>query len=84
MDCTGIRISNHSDREKLISYFCKLQKLDPLIKVFSSKAFQSYVFFPYVECSNPYGNSWIIEVFASEELFCFQYAFQLLKSLFNK
>lgn len=80
VDFTGIKISNHSDREKLIFYFCKLQKLDPLIKVFSSKAFRSYVFFPYVECKNPYGNYWIIEVLASEELFCFQYAFQLPKS----
>nr|YP_010516878.1 hypothetical protein ON958_pgp040 [Haslea pseudostrearia]UXN44660.1 hypothetical protein [Haslea pseudostrearia] len=77
---TGIKISNHSDREKLIFYFCKLQKLDPIIKVFSSKAFRSYVFFPYVECKNPYGNYWVIEVLASEELFCFPYAFQLPKS----
>lgn len=83
VDFTGIRISNHSDQKKLIFYFCKLQKLDPLIKVFSSKAFRSYVFFSYVECSNPYGNSCVIEVFASEELFYFLYSFQLPTSFLH-
>ena len=77
---TGIKISNHSEREKLIFYFYQLQKLDPIVKVFSSKAFRSYVCFPYVECENPSGNSWVIEVLAAEELFCFPYPFQLPKS----
>ena len=77
---TGIKISNHSDREKLIFYFYQLQKLDPIVKVFSNMAFRSYVCFPYVECKNPSGNSWVIEVLAAEELFCFPYPFHLPKS----
>jgi hypothetical protein len=77
---TDMQLSNHSQREKLISYFYQLQKLDPIVKVFSNKAFRSYVCFPYVNCSNPSGNSWIIEVLAAEKLFCFPYPFQLPKS----
>jgi hypothetical protein len=77
---TGIKISNHSEREKLILYFYQLQKLDPILKVFSSRGFRSYVCFPYVECENPSGNSWVIEILTAEELFCFPYPFQLPKS----
>ena len=77
---TGIKISNHSEREKLIFYFYQLQKLDPIVKVFSSKAFRSYVCFPYVECDNPSGKSWVIEVLTAEELFWFPYPFELPKS----
>lgn len=28
---TGIKLSNHSDREKLLFYFSQFQKLDPII-----------------------------------------------------
>jgi hypothetical protein len=76
----GIQISKQSQRDKLIRYFKQLQKLDPIVKEFSDRAFQSYVCFPYVECQNLSGNSWSIEVFAAEELFCFPYPFQLPKS----
>ena len=77
---TGIQISKQSQRDKLIRYFKQLQKLDPIVKEFSDRAFQSYVCLPYVECQNSSGNSWSIEVFAAEELFCFPYPFQLPKS----
>jgi hypothetical protein len=77
---TGIQISKQSQRDKLIRYFKQLQKLDPIVKEFSDRAFQSYVCFPYVECQNSSGNSWSIEVFAAEELFYFPYPFQLPKS----
>lgn len=77
---TGMQFSNQSEREKLIFYFSQLQKLDPIVKVFSSRAFRSYVCFPYVDCANPSGKSWVIEVLAAEELFCFPYPFQLPKS----
>ena len=66
---TGIQISKQSQRDKLIRYFKQLQKLDPIVKEFSDRAFQSYVCFPYVECQNSSGNSCSIEVFAAEELF---------------
>ena len=77
---TGIQISKQSQRDKLIRYFKQLQKLDPIVQEFSDRAFQSYVYFPYVGCQNSSGNSWSIEVFAAEELFCFPYPFQLPKS----
>ena len=79
---TGIQISKQSQRDKLIRYFKQLQKLDPIVKEFSDRAFQSYVCFPYVECQNLLGNSCSIEVLAVEELFffCFPYPFQLPKS----
>ena len=77
---TGMQLSHQSDREKLIFYFYQLQKLDPIVKVFSKMAFRSYVCFPYVDCANPSGKSWVIEVLAAEELFCFPYPFQLPKS----
>ena len=77
---TGMQLSNHSERKKLILYFYQLQKLDPIVKVFSNMAFRSYVCFPYVDCENPSGKSWVIEVLAAEELFCFPYPFQLPKS----
>nr|UKC63234.1 hypothetical protein [Haslea ostrearia] len=77
---TGIHISKQSQRDKLIRYFKQLQKLDPIVKEFSDRAFRSYVCFPYVGCENPSGNSWSIEVFAAEVLFCFPYPFQLPKS----
>ena len=77
---TGMQLSNHSERKKLIFYFFQLQKLDPIVKVFSNRAFRSYVCFPYVDCNNPSGKSWIIEVLAAEELFCFPYPFELPKS----
>ena len=73
----GIQSLKDSQRKKLILYFKGLQKLDPIVKEFSSGAFRSYVCFPYVECENPLGNSWSIEVLAAEELFYFQYPFQL-------
>ena len=66
---TGIQISKQSQRDKLIRYFKQLQKLDPIVKEFSDRAFQSYVCLPYVECQNSSGNSWSIKVFAAEELF---------------
>ena len=68
---TGIRISKQSQRNKLIQYFRQLQKLDPIVKEFSDRTFRSYVCFPYVGCENQLGNSWTIEVFAAETLFCF-------------
>jgi hypothetical protein len=74
---TGMQLSNHCEREKLILYFHQLQKLDPIVKVFSKMAFRSYVCFPYVDCANPSGNSWAIEVLAAEELFCYPYQFQM-------
>jgi hypothetical protein len=77
---TGMKLSNHYEREKLIFYFYQLQKLDPIVKVFSNRAFRSYVCFPYVDCANPSGNSWTIEVLAAEELFCYPYPFQMPKS----
>ena len=77
---TGIQISKQSQRDKLIRYFKQLQKLDPIVKEFSDRAFRSYACFPYVGCENPSGNSWSIEVFAPEVLFYFPYPFQLPKS----
>ena len=77
---TGMKLSNHSDREKLLFYFFHLQRLDPIIKIFSNIAFRSYVCFPYVGCTNSSGKSWVIEVLSAEELFCFPYPFQLPKS----
>ena len=77
---TGIQISKQSQRDKLIRYFKQLQKLDPIVKAFSDGAFESYVCFPYVGCANLLGNSWSIEVFAADVLFCFPYPFQLSKS----
>ena len=50
---TGMQLSHQSEREKLIFYFSQLQKLDPIVKVFSNMAFRSYVCFPYVDCANP-------------------------------
>lgn len=75
-----MKLSHQSKREKLIFYFYQLQKLDPMVKVFSSSAFRSYVCFPYVDCANPSGKSWVIEVLAAKELFCFPYPFQFPKS----
>lgn len=77
---TGIQLSNSSDRKNLIDYFRQLHKLDPIVKKFSDGAFRSYVCFLYVECENPSGKSWVIEVYAAEELFSFPYPFQLPKS----
>ena len=77
---TGIRTLKYSPRKKLILYFKKLQKLDPIVKEFSNGAFRSYVCFSYVECHNSLGNSWGIEVLAAEELFYFPYPFQLPES----
>ena len=79
VEFTGIKISKQSQRDKLIGYFKQLQKLDPIVKEFSDGAFRSYVCFPYVGCENPSGNSWSIEVFAAEAVFCFPYPFQLAK-----
>lgn len=80
VEFTGIRILKDSQRKNLLLYYNKLQTLDPIVKEFSNKAFRSYVCFPYVECENPFGNGWIIEVLAVEELFYFPYPFQLPKS----
>ena len=74
---TGMQLSNQFERENLISYFYQLQKLDPVVKVFSNLAFRSYVCFPYVDCKNTSGKSWVIEVLVVEELFSFPYPFQL-------
>jgi hypothetical protein len=54
--------------------------LDPIVKEFSDGAFRSYVCFPYADCTNPSGKSWVVEVLAVEELFSFPYPFQLPKS----
>lgn len=43
-------------------------------------AFRSYICFPYIDYANPSVKSWVIEVLAAEELFCFLYPFQLSKS----
>ena len=80
VEFTGMQVLKHSEREKLLLYFYQLQKLDPIVKVFSNMAFRSYVCFPYVDCNNPTGKSWVIEVLIVEELFCFPYPFQLPKS----
>ena len=77
---TGMKLSNHSDREKLLFYFFHLQRLDPIIKIFSNIAFRSYVCFPYVGCTNSSGKSWVIEVLVAEELFDFPDPFRLPKS----
>ena len=74
---TGMQLSHQSDREKLMSYFSLLQRLDPIVKVFSDMSFRSYVCFPYVGCEKPSGKYWVIEALIAEELFCFSYPFQL-------
>jgi len=56
----GMKLSNHSDWENLLFYFSRLQRLDPIIKVFSNIAFRSYVYFPYVACTNSSGKSWVM------------------------
>jgi hypothetical protein len=56
---TGMQLSHQSDREKLIFYFYQLQKLDPIVKVFSKISFRSYVCFPYVDCANPLPKSFL-------------------------
>jgi hypothetical protein len=78
-----MQISNQSEREKLVFYFSQLQKLYPIVKLFSNIAFRSYVCFPYVDCANLSGKSWVIEVLAAEELFYFPYPFQLPKSFLH-
>ena len=78
-----MKVSNQSEREKLIFYFLQLQKLDPIVKIFSNIAFRSYVCFPYVNCANPSGKCWVIEVLTAEELFCFPYPYQLPKSFLH-
>ncbi len=80
---TGMRLSHQFDREKLLFYFYQLQKLGSIVKVFSNMAFRSYGCFPYVDCANPSGKSWIIKVLVVEELLCFPYPFQLPKSFLN-
>lgn len=77
---TVMELSHQSEREKLVFDFYQFQKLDSIVKVFSNMAFRSYVCFRYVDCANPSGKSWVIELLAAEELFCFPYKFQLLKS----
>jgi hypothetical protein len=80
---TGMKVSNKSEREKLIFYFYQLQTLDPIVKIFSNRAFRSYVCFPYVDCKNISGKSWVVEVLAAEELFSFPYPYQLPKSFLH-
>ena len=80
MEFTGIRTLKDSQRKNLLLYFKNLQKLDPIVKEFSNKAFRSYVCFTYVECENPFRNCWIIEVLAVEELFYFPYPFLISKN----
>ena len=80
IDFTGMKISKQSQRDKLIRHFKQLQKLDPIVKEFSDKSFQSYVCFPYIGCQNLSGNSWTIEIFVAQELFYFKYPFQVPKS----
>jgi hypothetical protein len=75
VEFTGINISKHSQREKLLLYFNQLQTLDPIVKTFSDGGFRSYVCFPCVESENPSGNNWIIDISIAEELFCFPYPF---------
>ena len=77
LNFTGITVSHSSEREKIIDYFKQLLKLDPIVKEFSSGAFRACVSFMYVACDNPSGKSWVIEVYAAEELFWFQYPFEL-------
>ena len=74
-----MKVSNQSERENLIFYFLQLQKLDPIVKIFSNIAFRSYVCFPYVNCVNLSGKCWVIEALAAEKLFCFPYSTQLSK-----
>ena len=76
---TGIKISNHSQRKKLVLYFNQLQTLDPIVKEFSNGSFRSYVCFPYVESENTSGNGWIINISVAEELFCLPYPFNFPK-----
>ena len=80
IDFTGMKISKQSQRDKLIRHFKQLQKLDPIVKEFSDKSFQSYVCFPYIGCQNLSSNSWTIEIFVAQELFYFKYPFQVPKS----
>ena len=80
VEFTGIKISNQSQRNKLIQYFKQLQILDPIVKEFSDGSFRSYVCFPYVECESRNGNVWILEVLVVEELFYFLYPFNFPNS----
>jgi hypothetical protein len=38
------------------------------------------MWFPYVECENPSGKLWVIEILVAKELFYFSYPFKLSKS----
>jgi len=77
---TGIKISNHYQRKKILSYFERLQTIHPIATYFSDGSFKSYVIFPYVELKKRFDKYWRIEIAMAEQLYTFPYPFAFPKS----
>jgi hypothetical protein len=80
---TGITISNNYQRKKILSYFERLQTIDPIARHFSDGSFRSSVIFPYVELKKRFDKYWGIEIAMAEQLFTFPYPFGFPKSFLN-
>lgn len=73
---TGVPRKRQYQLKKILSFLLSLQKLDPIVEIFSDASFRSYVIFPYISVIKQ-GKSWVARISISEQLYFYKYPFFL-------
>jgi hypothetical protein len=72
----GVPRKRQYQLKKILSFLLSLQKLDPIVEIFSDASFRSYVIFPYLSVVKQ-GKSWVARISISEQLYFYKYPFFL-------
>lgn len=73
---SGVPRKRQYQLRKILSFLYSLQKLDPIVDIFSDASFRSYVIFPYISVVKQ-GKSWVARISISEQLYFYSYPFLL-------
>ena len=74
----GVRRKKQYQLNKILNFLLSLQKLNPIVQIFSDASFKSFVIFPYLAVVKK-GKSWIARISISEQLYSYRYPFFLPK-----
>lgn len=79
----GIKVTRQNQRKKLLEYFEKLHKIEPIIEEFTDRSFRTYACFPFSGVNKTKAGRWVVEVYIIEDLLLYQYPFMLSNSFLS-
>lgn len=79
----GIKVTRQNQRKKLLEYFEKLHKIEPIVEKFSDESFRTYACFPFSGVNKTKTGRWVVEIYIIEDLLSYQYLFILSNSFLS-